>query len=393
MPSPLLIGGGLLAALVAYAVVMSLRPLSADKATAAIESLFRRTVARDRSVRHGFLLVDAPSLGIELRMAEGKSRGAPVREETPFLSASVGKLFTATAVLSLVEEGKLALDDRLGKWLDPELLARLPVQGGAEAAAGITVAQLLGHRSGLPDYYEGVTRDGAPNVSTLLVQEPNRTWTVQSLLDYTCEHFEPAGAPGEGWLYSDTNYDLAGLIIERADGRRFHEAVRARVMNPLNLRSTWYHALESSAASVTPKIAEVWFGEHQAIDTPATTLDTAGGGLATTLEDLRLFMRGLTRGTPVPLEAFQARWTEDTHAAGIDYALGLWRLRPAGLSVLLRGYPDLYGASGSTGSFVYYVPDLDAVIAGTFDQTGHGQKHIVFLIRLLSTLRRVRRAG
>ncbi len=393
MPAAALIAGGLAAAVVAVAVAMSLRPLSAAQATSAVESLLRRTVARDRSVRHGFLVVDAPGLGIDLRIADGKSRGVGVREETPFLSASVGKLFTAATVLSLVEEGRLGLADPLSKWLDPELLARLPVEGGAEAAGRITVEQLLGHRSGLPDYYDGTTKDGAPNVSTLVVQSPERTWTVESLLDYTCEHFDPAGAPDERWLYSDTNYDLVSLVVEKADDRPFHEAVRARVLNPLDLRNTWYHVHESSAASVTPKIAEVWFGDHQAIGTPATSVDTAGGGLATTVEDLRRFMRGLLRGTPVPLEAFQTRWTDNTITPGIDYALALWRIRPGGLSVMLRAMPELYGASGSTGSFLYYVPELDAVIAGTFDQTGHAEKHVVFLIRLLSTLRRVRKAS
>jgi CubicO group peptidase (beta-lactamase class C family) len=89
------------------------------------------------------------------------------------------------------------------------------------------------------------------------------------------------------------------------------------------------------------------------------------------------------------LDAFQQEWTENALARGIDYAYSLWRIRPAGIIFLLRGYPDLYGVSGSTGSFLYYVPDHDAVIAGSFNQTDYVQGHVRFLIQVLALLGRV----
>ncbi len=124
--------------------------------------------------------------------------------------------------------------------------------------------------------------------------------------------------------------------------------------------------------------------------TPALSLDWAGGGLATTTGDLRTFLRGLVAGEPVSLDAFQLEWTDDALSRGIDYAYGLWRIRPAGILFLLRGYPDLYGVSGSTGTYLYYVPAYDAVIAGAFNQTGYQENHVRFLLQALALLGRVR---
>jgi hypothetical protein len=100
-------------------------------------------------------------------------------------------------------------------------------------------------------------------------------------------------------------------------------------------------------------------------------------------------MRSLLDGRPVPLEAFQAEWTEDAITNGIDYGYSLWLIRPGGLFFLLRGYPDLYGISGSTGSFLYWVPAYDAVLTGTFDQTDYADQHVQFLIKVLAVLGRV----
>ena len=76
---------------------------------------------------------------------------------------------------------------------------------------------------------------------------------------------------------------------------------------------------------------------------------------------------------------------------GIDYGHGLWRIRPGDVSWMLWGQPTLFGVSGATGSFVYYIPDEDAVITGTFNQTEYAEKHIEFILsEVLPTLARAR---
>jgi CubicO group peptidase (beta-lactamase class C family) len=261
------------------------------------------------------------------------------------------------------------------------------VEGGDAALKEITVRRLLAQRSGLPDYYEGRTVDGAPNVAELLVEAPDRIWTPRLLLDYTKRHYEAAGLPGELFLYADTNYDLLGFIVESATGQAFHEVLDERILLPLKLENTWMHARSDAA------YADVWFEDHNVAGTPATSLDWAGGGVATTAEDLRRYLRSLLEGQPVSLDSLQAEWSEEAIARGIDYGYGLWRIRPDGLFFLFRDYPELIGASGSTGSFLYWAPEYDAVIAGTFNQTGFQRNHVAFLIRVLTVLRQTAAAG
>lgn len=388
----------LIAAIVAYLVQrMTSTPLTPDEAEAELEAMLRKRAEQDDTVRNAVLLVDAPSLGIGGAWAAGVAdaqTGAPMTPETPYLSASIGKLFTAATVLSLAEEGVLSLDDSVTDWLPTETYAGIPVDGGDAALASVTIRMLLGHRSGIPDYFEGKTADGSANIVELLADEPNRAWTPQTLLAYVKAHFEAAGAPGESFTYSDTNYDLLGLIVEQATGLPFHEVVASRILEPLALDDTWYHAYTdpTRAGALQPDqttYADVWMDDFNLARVPALSLDWAGGGLATTTDDLHAFLRSLLDGEPVPLDSFKQEWTENALSRGIDYGYGLWRIRPAGLLFLLRGYPDLYGVSGSTGSYVYYVPEYDAVIAGTFNQTGYQAKHVRFLLQPLAILRRI----
>lgn len=345
-----------------------------DRLRAAVED-----AEEEDDVHAAVLRVEARGLGVDGAWSAGASGDRAFTPEDPFLSASVGKLFTATAVLALAERGALSLDDRLEDRVGRDDWAGLPVEGGDDALASVTVRQLLGHRSGLPDYFEGETSDGAPNVLELLAEDPDRAWTREALLDYTRAHFEPAGAPGGGFCYSDVNYDLLGLALEGAAGAPWHEVVRSEVIDPLGLTATWAYNLEDPPEGAGGW-AEAWVDEVEVSGAAALSLDGAGGGLATTTADLHRLMDGLRAGTPVALSAFQEEWTEDAITRGIDYGYGLWRIRPRRLTFGLSGLPDLVGVSGATGSFVYWEAEREATISGTFNQTNWADQHVNFLL-------------
>jgi len=367
------------------AQILGLGPLSPGGAVERLERALARRASR-ADVHNAALRVDAPSRGVSGSWAVGHAApGIAMTTDTPFLSASVGKLFTAATALSLAQRGALQLDAPVARYLPPGTLDALPLEGDPNL---ITLRSILAHRSGLPDYFDGKTRDRAPNVRALVVAEPERRWSREALLGYTSAHFAPLGRPGQVFGYADTNYDLLGLVIEAVTGSPWHQAVRREVIDPLGLTATWYHDLEVAPAGV-PALASAWIGRHQVTGTAAISVDQAGGGLATTLTDLARFARALDAGHPVPRATFED-FTADAITRGIDYGLGMWRIRPVRLTWGLARLPDMLGVSGVTGSFVYLVPDLGAVVAGTFNQTNLSQGAIRFLVGdVLGTLSRV----
>lgn len=131
------------------------------------------------------------------------------------------KAFIAVLLLQLEAAGKLRIDDRIGRWL-PEY----------PAWSGITVRHLLDMTSGIPTYDddERMLRDYA--------HEPYRHWPAAELIAYVYPRTK--FAPGRGWLYSNTGYLLAQLIVERITGQKIADALQRRIFTPLGLTHTYY---------------------------------------------------------------------------------------------------------------------------------------------------------
>ncbi|MEU2873243.1 serine hydrolase domain-containing protein [Streptomyces olivoreticuli] len=135
------------------------------------------------------------------------------------------KTFTATVVLQLVGEGKAGLDAPIEKYL-PGL-----VRGEGIDGHNITVRQLLQHTSGLPDY------TGLMGEEALFGKGRHTYYQPRTLLDLTLAH-KAEFAPGTSWAYSNTNYLLAGLLIEKVTGRPVAEQITKRVIDRIGLRTT-----------------------------------------------------------------------------------------------------------------------------------------------------------
>jgi CubicO group peptidase (beta-lactamase class C family) len=137
----------------------------------------------------------------------------PVRPETVFQSGSVGKQFTATAVMMLVEEGKVALDDPLTKYF--------PDAPGAWKE--VTVRQLLSHTAGFTDYPEKF--------------DFRKDWTEDELLKVV-EGIPLAYPPGTKWDYSNLGYLTLGILIHRVTGEFYGDFLQQRIFQPLGMRTT-----------------------------------------------------------------------------------------------------------------------------------------------------------
>ena len=135
----------------------------------------------------------------------------PVTVETMFQSGSVGKQFTSAGVMTLVEEGKVGLDDPITKYFP----------GAPPSWRGITVRHLLTHTSGIPDY-------------TTDAMDYRRDYTEDEL-EKMAFGLEPEFPPGSRWNYSNTGYVLLGIIIHKASGKFYGDLLRERIFTPLGM--------------------------------------------------------------------------------------------------------------------------------------------------------------
>src|SRR3954471_11454067 len=137
-----------------------------------------------------------------------------------FRAGSITKSFVATVALQLVGEGKLSLSDSVER--------RLP--GILPYGDRVTVRQLLNLTSGVPDNQDPVNAE-------FLKGNMTRSWTPRELVALVAGK-RPDFRPGTGWAYSNTNYVLAGLMIERVTGHSLGAEVRSRILTPLHLRDS-----------------------------------------------------------------------------------------------------------------------------------------------------------
>ncbi|WP_169984520.1 serine hydrolase [Microbispora sp. H10836] len=225
------------------------------------------------------------------------------------------KTFVSVVVLQLAGEGKVRLDEPVETYL-PGL-----IRGNGNDGHHVTVRQLLQHTSGLPEYTAFLDLAVAPYRYDYF--EPRR------LLDMALQQ-KPAFSPGTRWKYTNTNYIVAGLLVERVTGRPVAEAITNRVIRPLGLRHTYFPAVgERGVRGPHPD------GYQQDLGKPLvdmTDLDPswawAAGQMVSTPAEINRFFGAVVRGKllrPEQLKEMRRTVAVSPSAPGKGYGLGLFR--------------------------------------------------------------------
>ncbi|MFJ4653320.1 serine hydrolase domain-containing protein [Nocardia sp. NPDC088792] len=226
---------------------------------------------------------------------------------------SITKSFTAAIVLQLVAEHRIDLDRSIDTYL-PGLLAGDGVDGRA-----ITVRQVLGHRSGLPEPAE------SPETDEYLAARDGRTYTPAQEIALALRR--PAQfAPGTQFKYTNTNYIVAGMLIEAVTGHRYTDELRDRILTPLGLSDTYLPATGETA------LRQPHLDGYGIVDGTVTdetriepSLPWASGALVSTGADLNRFFLALQAGRVVPqtLLAQMLDGSDMGQGDGMSYGLGL----------------------------------------------------------------------
>lgn len=226
-----------------------------------------------------------PGVGTWKGVHGTSANGVALNSDMLFGIGSNTKTYTSCIMLLLQEKGMLSLDDTIGNWIKNQ-----PNINGQ-----ITIRQLLNHTSGLYNY----TTNPAFNDS--LVMDFARVWNPEAILQFVGK---PYFAPGKSWSYSNTNYLLAGLIIEKVTGKSYPEALRSFILDPQNFSHTLLFPFQTTA----DVIASPWstlnipgYPQFDVLDSGYAneamfSLAFSAGGIMATAEDNARFWDALISG-------------------------------------------------------------------------------------------------
>jgi D-alanyl-D-alanine carboxypeptidase len=256
---------------------------------------------------------------------------------------STTKTYVATLVLQLVAEHRLSLDDPIGRWL-PGV-----VQGNGNDGRRITVRQILQHTSGLYDY----TTDLIPLIDTpaKLAQNKNRVLTSAQRGAMAMRH-APDFAPGAKWEYSNTNYVLAGMLVQAVTGRSWQHELRSRILRPLGLTHTITPDVSTTLPAPHPTLYQQFVPKGSWTDTTDVPLldADADGSIMTSQADLLAFYRALLGGRLLPATEL-AEMRKTVPSSDGRYGLGLeWHTLSCGGGYWFHGgnglgYTDYNGTT------------------------------------------------
>ncbi|HEV3092359.1 MAG TPA: serine hydrolase domain-containing protein [Candidatus Cybelea sp.] len=360
-------------------------PASASQSIPSLKTALQSDIASYLSARAKIEHLSAISLCVSLRggasdiaVASGRTQyggGVPVTPRNIFQIGSNTKAFTSAAILQLEAEGKLSIDQTVGRWL-PQY----------PAWKGVTIRRLLSMTSGIPTY------DDTKQMLADYARNPKRYFTIPELIAYVYPTNPNAPKPTLGYSYSNTNYLLAELIVEAASHDTYPSQLQKRFFSKLGLDSTFYAANQYAPAALAREPSAYFVNDDpdNAALAPLLGRDVrldslswmqGAGGIAATPCDLAHWARQLYTGPMLPpkqrAELFSLVSTktgkplaEVSEAEPRGFGLGVARM-------MAPGMPPIWFYEGESLGFrtvQYYLTTEDVAVAFSFNSRPAGAK-------------------
>jgi D-alanyl-D-alanine carboxypeptidase len=275
------------------------------------------------------------------------STNAPIRLDDHLRIASNTKSFTATAVLQLVDTGSLGLQDHLEKFIP-----------GIPYGDQITIKELLNMSAGVYDF----TSDA--ELVKKFVDDPLLPgWTPQDVIPVIRSH-KPAFAPGTAVAYSDSNYVLLGLIVEKVTGRKLGEVIQTEILDKLDMRETSYPTTPDLPAPFSRGYYPITDSAPREITEINPDFPAGAGAMISTLRDLRIWVKALATGKLLSPATQKLRLETNPFTGGgsaTGYGLGILKL---------SGFLGHNGAVLGYSSAMFYLPGSDATFVVIGNNSG-----------------------
>lgn len=319
-------------------------------ACSTLDAKLQSAIDAARTSPHALLAIDDPECGTRVLLS---GDGSLASTDDVWRIGSITKTYVSAAVLELVQDQKLALDDALDTWVP-----------GLTGTSGVTVRMLLNHSSGIFNYTEDST----------FLADLKKTWTPQELVDLAIAH-PPYFAPGADWHYSNTNYVLLGMIAEKASGKSLNDVLHEKALDPTGLAHTHLDGAEDFSDTLAPGYAPNGSDSTYAVDPSGPW---AAGAMVASGADMVKWAATLY-GSDTILDAAQQDTLKSNAISvggGASYGLGVILL-PASVT---GGAGPALGHDGSINGYssqLFYFPDEKRAIGVVVNQSGKSANDVL----------------
>ncbi|AZN38813.1 serine hydrolase domain-containing protein [Paenibacillus albus] len=298
-----------------------------------------------------------------------------------FFVASTTKLYITAVLLNLFALNRMKWTDPIALYLDKNTLAGLHHYLGTEFSADITIEQLMAHTSGLPDYFQGKRKSGK-SLADEIMSGHDQAWSFDNVIA-EAKQMQPRFAPGTKGkaIYSDTNYQLLGRIIEIVTNQALNEAFAQYIYEPLSLSNTY---LYTNIEDQTP--SPLYYKDSPLHIPLAMASFGPDGGIVSTAEELMRFIRAFFGGTLFPATYLGELYDWNKIFFPLQYGKGIAKFKLPRIFSPFKPLPELIGHSGLSGAFAYYSPSKDVYLSGTVNQISPPSLSYKLMLRILNTL-------
>jgi D-alanyl-D-alanine carboxypeptidase len=324
-----------------------------------------------------------PGVVLALENPHGRYLGARgnFNPDSQFFIASATKLYITALILQLVDAQKLKLQDLAIQFLSPEHAHGLHVFNQTDYSKQITIQHLLSHTSGLPDYFQA-PRSSKKSLLDQIVAGEDQFWSLEKVL-IDSKKIGAVFAPDSGKaLYSDTNYQILGAVIEALCEMPLAKAIDTHICKKLGLSQTY---LYQDPADTRP--VPLNYKKNPLLIPKAMTSFAADGGIVSTANEGIDFLKGFFDGklfSPNHLEFITSEWRSIFYP--LKYGVGISLFRLPWYFSPFKKVPDLIGHSGLSGAFLFYCPEKKTYLAGTVNQIAQPQTSFRLMISAILSL-------
>jgi len=331
-----------------------------------IEAIFKKATS-SKDIHEAVMLVEDKTGDFSVGLAMG---GRDIN--SPMFTASIGKMFVTTCILILEEQGKIALDDPISKYLDGDILDGLYTFNGAK----LTISNLLFQTSGIPDWLE--------NGRDKKVFIDNDMFLTLEEKIASIKNDKPHFALGAKTRYSDTNFSILGKIIENITEMPLALVCMEWIFKPLRLSKTYLPASEDDF------VIKAYYKERALYRPNAMRAASGSGDAMTTARELMVFLKAFWGNILFSKNTFQKTLKYGRMGltmCGAHYGGGHVRIQLGTPLTLFKGRGELLGHSGATGSFAFYHTESKFFFIGDFNQLAKPALPIMTAVNLATKLK------